>query len=170
MRNLRCASSGGQRHAEPHGSLAAEAEHAWYAVGLVLPTAGCIKALKAFKLPLFFLQLLASRMSVGKISKRLGLQSDSAGPAWLHSLQNPGEASELSEDCLIHCQNCEGLEALKRTWLQPCLSITEVGRGGIPDPFRQAIAMWQVPGISTGGTSRTELHAWFLYEPQAGRT
>ncbi|CAJ1377782.1 unnamed protein product [Effrenium voratum] len=53
----------------------------------------------------------SQQMSVGKISKRLGLQSDSAGPAWLHSLQNPG------------------LEALKRTWLQPCLSITEVGRG-----------------------------------------
>ena len=53
----------------------------------------------------------SQQMSVEKITRRLGLNFGDAGPSWLRSLQNPG------------------LEALKRTWLQPSISITEVGKG-----------------------------------------
>lgn len=58
------------------------------------------------------LMAASQQMSVEKISKRLGLNAGlSKGPSWLQSLQNPG------------------LEALKRTWVQPSISITEVGKG-----------------------------------------
>lgn len=54
----------------------------------------------------------AQQMSVEKITRRLGLcGSGCAGPAWLQNLQSPG------------------FEALKRTWVQPSISITEVGKG-----------------------------------------
>eukprot|EP00931_Biecheleriopsis_adriatica_P085906 TRINITY_DN60676_c0_g1_i1.p1 TRINITY_DN60676_c0_g1~~TRINITY_DN60676_c0_g1_i1.p1 ORF type:complete len:1375 (+),score=221.29 TRINITY_DN60676_c0_g1_i1:183-4127(+) len=57
-----------------------------------------------------YLEAAAKQMSAEKLRKRLGLGSEATGPGWLSS-QAPG------------------LEALKRTWLQPSLSITEVGKG-----------------------------------------
>ncbi|CAE7837736.1 DUG2 [Symbiodinium sp. CCMP2592] len=57
------------------------------------------------------LSAAGQQMSVEKICQRLGIPNGHAGPGWLQSFQNPG------------------MEALKRTWLQPSISITEIGKG-----------------------------------------
>ena len=123
---------------------------------------------------------LCLRMSVDKITQRLGWDNGHTGPAWLRNLQNPGAKAEqkwatfwissrLSRiiafvpfqfwaDKIFHPEmvtvdfpqtgHCSklggnfvrpGFEALKRTWVQPSISITEVGKGATPvrkDTFR----------------------------------